>query len=219
MNDTHIRILTAISGIAAMVTVIVVIPLYFIYSGPPPAANVLTRALISLGTCALLLVFMSGYSQLVRQADQNCEWLASFAYGAGLLFIAVTLVSISLEAGVVFGTQDGSLDPTTDGPLAHANILIYGSIKRLLTALYLAAAGYAAIRTRLLPRWLGRAAYVVALVNLCFVPSLYFGTDPTQFYSAHGWGNSALAGSLIIYWIFGAGIALLRKPGAEKRDQ
>jgi hypothetical protein len=45
-----------------------------------------------------------------------------------MLYVAVALVSTALEAGVVFGAPDGTLDPTTDGVLAHANILIHGSI-------------------------------------------------------------------------------------------
>jgi hypothetical protein len=47
--------------------------------------------------------------------------------------------------------------------------------------------------------------------NLFFLPSLYFGTDPSRFYSAHGWGNSAFAASFIVYWILAASILLLRR--------
>lgn len=212
MNDANIRKLTGMSGVIAMLMVVISIPLYFIYSGPPPALNVLTRDLINLISMAFILVFMSGLSYLIRKADSHYEWLASFAFSTGLLIIAITLVAISLETGVVFGTPDGSVDPTTDGPLAHGNILIHGSIKRMLSALYLGVVGYAAIRSHLLPRGLGWAAWLIALINICFIPSLYFGTDPSHFYSAHGWGNSALTGSLIIYWIFAASIVLLKKP-------
>jgi hypothetical protein len=35
MDDKPVRIVTAVAGILMMVTVLVVIPLYFIYSGPP----------------------------------------------------------------------------------------------------------------------------------------------------------------------------------------
>jgi hypothetical protein len=68
-----------------------------------------------------------------------------------MLFVAVTLVAISFEAGVVFGAPDGTVDPTTDGPLAHGNILIHGPIKRLLTAILLLAAGFAVVRARIVP--------------------------------------------------------------------
>jgi hypothetical protein len=85
----------------------------------------------------------------------------------------------------------------------------------MLTAVMLFAAGYAVLRSAALPRWVGWLAHLVALINLAFVPSLFFGRDVAKFYSAHGWGNSALAGCLIGYWILAAGIFLLRKRRPE----
>ena len=60
--------------------------------------------------------------------------------------------------------------------------------------------------------WLGYAAYVIAVFNLAFVPSIYFGSDATRFYSALGWGNSAFCGSFVAYWIIAVGIVMLRRP-------
>jgi hypothetical protein len=210
--DTTVRRVTGISGLLIALCVAAVIPLYFVYSGPPPASNVLTRDLINIVTCGLLLIFMTGFSHLLRRADAELEWLSSLALSAGLLILGLTLVATSLEAGVVFGTPDGTVDPTIDGPLAHGNILIHGSVKRLLHAVYLFAVGYAVLRTQFLPRWLGWAAYAIAAFNLFFLPSLYFGIDPSHFYSALGWGNSAFAGSFIVYWILAVSIVLLRRP-------
>jgi hypothetical protein len=59
-----------------------------------------------------------------------------------------------------------------------------------------------------------RSAYIIAAVNLAFVPSLYFGQDAAEFYSAVGWGNSALTASLLAYWVTAIGIAVLRPRGA-----
>lgn len=214
MDTARVQRITGLSGVSLGVAVTVSIPLYFVYAGPPPAWNVLTRDFINLFVCALLLVFVVGLSHLIRRADAGCEWLASLVHAAGLSFVGVALVATALEAGVVFGAPDGTLDPTVDGPLANANILLHGSIKRLLTALMLAAAGYAIQATRLLPRWSVWAAYAVALSNLAFVPSLYFGSDVTRFYSAIGWGNSAFVASFLGYWVFAVGIVLWRRPGS-----
>jgi hypothetical protein len=214
MDDAQVRRITGFSAVAMALTTIVAIPLYFMYEGPPPAWNVFTRDLVGLITCALLIVFFAGFSQLLRRSGPAHEWAASIFHTAGMLFVAVALVAISLEAGVVFGAPDGTLDPTTDGPLAHGNILIHGPIKRLLTAILLLAAGFAVIRTRIVPAWMGRAAYAIALFNLVFVPSIYFGKDATQFYSALGWGNSAFCASFLAYWIVAVGISLLRRPRA-----
>jgi hypothetical protein len=117
---------------------------------------------------------------------------------------------------VAFGAPDGSMDPTTDGPLAQANILFHGSIKRLLTALYLFSIAYAALRSEILPRWIGWLGVVIGAVNVGFIPAMFFGTDVTRFYSAHGWGNSAVTGSLIIWWMLAVSIALLRPRAATR---
>jgi hypothetical protein len=215
METTQVRRVTGLCGVLIGLGVTLSVPLYFTYSGPPPASNVLTRDLINLVVMALFIVFVAGFSHVLRRADAANEWVASVVYGAGMLFIGVSLVSVAHEAGVVFGAPDGTLDPTTDGPLAEANILIHGSIKRMLTAVMLFAAGYAVLRGSAFPRWVGWTAHLVALINLTFVPSLFFGRDVTKFYSAHGWGNSALAGCLIGYWMLAVGIVLLRKVRSE----
>jgi hypothetical protein len=211
MNDALVRRITAISGILIGATIVFSIPLYFMYQGPPPAWNVLTRNLVNLLTCAGLIVFVSGFAHAVRRADANYEWPASVIYGAGMLFTAMALVGVSLETGTVFGAPDGTLDPTVDGLLADANVLIHGSIKRLLSAIFLLACGYAGSRTRLIPGWLAVAAYLIAAFNLFFVPSLYFGKDATQFYSAIGWGNTAFCASFLVYWMLAVGIVWMRR--------
>ena len=204
--------LAAWAGIAAGVSVFAAIPLYFIHDGPPPAENVFTRCLITLFTAAFMLVFFSGFTQLIRNQGANHEWQASLFWGTSLLYVGFVFMSAAHEAGVAFHAP-GVDDPTTDGLLADANILIHGSIKRILTAVLLLAAVWS---TRILPGWLRYAAWMIALANLVFVPSMYFGKDPTAFYSAVGWGNTAFIGSLIIYWIIAVAIVILRRAkGAE----
>jgi hypothetical protein len=97
-----------------------VVPLYFIYSGPPPAWNVLTRDLIALVSLGSMLVFIACLSHLIRRTDVTLDWLTSIVYGAGMLYV-------------------------------------------------------------------------------------------TEFYSAHGWGNSAFVGGFLGYWILAVGIASLAK--------
>jgi hypothetical protein len=214
MTDAQIRRITGLSGVALAISGMATLPLYFMYAGPPPAWNVFTRELIALFSFTSLILFVTGFSCLIRRSGAAYEWVASVFHGAGLLFVGIALVAVSLEAGVVFGAPDGTLDPTIDGPLAEGNILMQGSIKRLLTAIMLVAGGFAVLRTALVPRWMGYAAYVIAAFNLFFVPSMYFGKDATRFYSAIGWGNSAFCASFLAYWILAVGIVLLRRPRA-----
>jgi hypothetical protein len=211
MTDTAIRRLTGFAGILAAVLGAVLVPLYFTYSGPPPVWNVLTRNLINLIAAMAIFVFLLGLTHLVRRAGARYDFLASVVSGAGLLYVTITLVAISLETGVVLEITNATIDPTVDGPVAHANMLLHGSIARLLTAVTLLAAGVAIARSGILPRWIGRAAYVVAAINAAFVPAMFFGDDATRFYSAVGWGTAATAATLLLYWALTAGIAILRR--------
>jgi hypothetical protein len=210
MDDLRIRRITAACGIAAGLLAAVSVPPYFVYSGPPPAGNVLTRILVNILTCGALLVFLAGLRHLIWRAGESYEWPASLAFGAGLAYVTVTLIAASIEAGTVLEHPGARLDPTVDGTLAHANMLLHGSVARLLTAILLLAAGYAILRSGVLPAWTGRVAQAVAVVNLAFVPSLFFGDDAADFYSAVGWGNTALTAALVVYWALAVGVAVLR---------
>ncbi|MEJ3652466.1 hypothetical protein WEH80_05635 [Actinomycetes bacterium KLBMP 9759] len=212
----HLHRLTGLSGIVLGLLTTLTVPLYFVHEGAPPAWNVLTRNLISLVMCALLIVFLSGLRQVISRPDAPYDWLAGVAHSAGLVYIAVTLVATALEVGGVLSAAGGAVDPTVEGPLAAGNVLLHGSVARLITAVLLFAAGYVILRSRALPAWTGRSAYLIAAVNLAFVPSLYFGTDPARFYSALGWGNTALAASLISYWVVAVGVVLVRR--GQKSD-
>ena len=209
MKDTSIRRLTGMFGVGAATLLLLQTPLYFMYSGAPPDWNVLTRILLSLFGCALFIVFLAGFRHLICQANPRYEWVSTLAFGAGLMYVAVIMVSQSLEAGAAI-VSDVPVDPTVAGPLAPGQFLMYGSIGRLITALFLTAAGFAIGRTRVLPAWTAWVAYVIALFNLAFVPSMYFGPDAARFYSAVGWGATAFAASFLFYWVLAVSIVATR---------
>ncbi|MCX4705110.1 hypothetical protein OG252_09460 [Streptomyces sp. NBC_01352] len=209
MNETFARRLTGLAGIAAAAALIVEVPLYFIYSGPPPDANVLTRLLIGIVALALMVVFVTAFRELVRRVSPAHEWVGSMASATGLVYATITLVSMGLEAGAVIAA-DRPIDPTID---VSGTYVLYGSISRVMLALFLTAFGHAVSRTRLLPHWTGRSAYVLAAINLAFVPSLFFGNTPADFYAANGWGTTALMGAVLSYWLLAVGICVHRSAG------
>jgi hypothetical protein len=206
MSEVIARRLTGLAAVVAAVALIVQVPLYFVYDGPPPDGNVLSRLLIGIVALACLVVFVTAFRELVRRVDPAHEWVGSIALSTGLVYATVTLVSMGLEAGAVIAV-DHPIDPTID---VSGTYILYGSISRLMLALFLTALGYAVSRTRLLPRWTGRSAYVLAGINLAFVPSLFFGNDPAFFYAANGWGTTALMGAVLSYWLLAVGVSTYR---------
>lgn len=206
MNETVARRLTGLACIATAAAFIVEVPLYFIYSGPPPDANVLARLLIGIVALAFLIVFVTAFRELVKRVNPAYEWVGTMAFATGLVYATITLVSSGLEAGAVIAA-DHPIDPTIT---VSGTYILYGSIGRLMLALFLTTVGYGISRTNLLPPWTGRSAFALAGVNLVFVPSLFFGNNPAHFYAANGWGTTALMGAILSYWMLALGISTYR---------
>jgi hypothetical protein len=208
MNPSTVRRVTAGAGLASALLVLIEIPLYFVYDGPPPDSNVLTRSLIGLIGLTFLVVFMTNLRQLIKQANPVYEWVATLASTAGLLWLAVEFVSTGLETGAVIQSAS-PIDPTIT---VSGTYILYGTISRLLVGLFMISLGYAVVRTRVLPRWVGWTAFAMAAVNLAFVPSIYHGNNPANFYAANGWGTTASIGGIFAIWLLATSIATFRPP-------
>ena len=127
-----------------------------------------------------------------------------------MVYATVTLVAASMETGVALQYPDGSKDPTIDGPLANGMALLHGPIARLLIAAFLFALAAAIVRSAVMPSWVRTGSILLAVVNLAFIPSLFFGMDPEDFYAANGWGSTASIGMVNMLWVGAIGVALLR---------
>ncbi|MFE9408158.1 hypothetical protein ACFYN0_05085 [Streptomyces sp. NPDC006704] len=211
MNELLARRVAGAAGIATAAAFIVEVPLYFVYSGPPPASNVLARLLIGILALGFQLVFVTAFREMIKAADPAYEWVGTLAFATGLVYTTITLVSSGLEGGAVIAS-DHPIDPTI---AVSGTYILYGSVNRLLLAMFLTAVGYGISRTRLLPRWAHRSAFALAAVNVAFVPSLFFGNTPAHFYAANGWGTTALMGAVFSYWLLALGISIHR--GATRR--
>ncbi|GIH19814.1 hypothetical protein [Rugosimonospora africana] len=209
MNEATTRRYTGLFGIIASLFIIVQVPLYFLYSGAPPDWNILTRSLIGIIGCTLFIVYFTGLRQLIRQVDPGHDWAATVVQMAGLLWVAMVFVPQAMEAGAAISV-DHDIDTTTEGPFAPAQYLMQGAISRLLMALFLIALAITISRLRFLPSWVGRSAYVLAAINLAFVPAVFFGDNAADFYSAQGWGTTASMGALWSLWTFAVSISTLR---------
>jgi hypothetical protein len=206
MNEFLARRFTGFACLAAAVAFIVEVPLYFVYSGSPPDSNVLARLLIGILALGALLLFMTGFRELIKSVSPRHEWIGGIAATAGLAYVVVTLVSSGLEAGAVIGT-DHPIDPTIT---VTGTYILYGSIGRMLLGIFLASVGYAISRSQALPRWTARSAYVLAALNVAFIPSLFFGNKPAFFYAANGWGTTASMGAILSYWLLAMSVSIIR---------
>jgi hypothetical protein len=202
MTDRQIRLLTGIAGLATAALILIELPLYFVYAGPPPDANVLTRSLCGILGLTCLTVFMVGLRKLLP-SDGVAGLLAS---SAGLMWVTIQFVSNGLETGAVIAAPQ-PIDPTI---AVSGTYILYGSSTRLVEALFLIGFGIAVAKSAVLPRWTATSAYVLAAINLIFVPSLYFGNDPSNFYAANGWGTTASMGGVFMIWLLAVSVSIVR---------
>lgn len=207
------------AALGAGVTTVALIALYFVYSGPPPASNVLTRSLLTLIMLALLSVFGVAFGRLLPVDGHGRRSLpGQLALVSLFTYVAVILFATSLEAGTPLWQPHASLDPTTDGPLAAAMALAHGPIAHLWIAMFLAgfaSAVSASGLSRLVPRWAVRGCVSVAVINVLAIPSMYFGMDATDFYAVNGWGADALVGLITMVWVGLVGLGILRSGPAR----
>ena len=210
MADTLLRRWTGIAGLAAFALILVVAPLYFVYPGPPPRDNVLARSLVGMFQLVAILGFVAGLQALIRRGGPDEDALATLLGYLGVVLVAVNFVAIAHEAGRVLGRTD-RFDPTLVGSGAEGALVIYGPVGRILTAAFLSVAGAGIVRARVVPAWVGRAAFVLAAVQLAFVGTFFSGTNPAQFFSVNGW-HLPILGGLLAVWILCVSLALLRQP-------
>ena len=211
MTEVRLRRYTGMFGLVATLISLIQLPLYFMYQGAPPQWNILTRIMVSIVGSTILIIFLGGFRLVMCQANPELEWAGTIALASGLMWLTFSMVAQSMEAGTAIVSKI-PIDPTVDGVLAPGQFLMWGSIGRLMTTLFLCASGFAILRGGFMPAWLGRLAWIIALINFAFVPAMFFGPDAAQFYSAVGWGTTATAPVLVVMWILIASIIMVRMP-------
>jgi len=117
------------------------------------------RAIAGVMAITLALPFVGYVSRLLREAEGTNGWLATAALAGGIVGIGLKLVSIVPElaihrAQIADGTQ---LHRAMEEMAGGATVLCLYPL-----ALFCAATAIVALRTRVLPRWLGAGATVTA---------------------------------------------------------
>ncbi|WP_227979539.1 hypothetical protein [Nocardia spumae] len=202
------------------------LPLYFIVPScdPPrcsvdtgslmPTGLILVRTLFNFLALTLFLVFMTGIRPLITRADARYEWFGALAGTAGVAWTIVDMVAKGLEGSTAIKSPV-RIDPTRTVP----TYLLYGTISHLMLLVFGLAFGYAVLRSRALPRWIGWSSFAIAALHLAGVPSMFFGYNSSQFYASNGWGAVAMFNGYAAIWLAIVGIAILRekKPSSVER--
>jgi hypothetical protein len=127
------------------------------------------RAVAGIAALTLVLPFFAYLCSLLRQAEGTHGWLSSTALAAGITGITLKLTSgvpeLAMQrAHVADGT---ALHKTLDALAGGATVLCLYPL-----AVFCAATAIVALRTHVLPRWLGVGAAITAAalaINGCFL--------------------------------------------------
>ena len=224
MNDSRVSRWTGAFGVAGFVVFLCALPLYYLGGQEPPiqetaqtgefvartGALIIARATITdplIMVC--ILVFLAGFRNLVRQTQPEYEWASTLVFGSGLAVIILELVGDALQGAAALDAF-AKPEPVVIRGLLEASFPFYGAVGLIMSALFLASAGYLTLAAGVLPRWTGWFAFAAALTNLAAAPSIFWGPDYTRFYSATGYATMIGQGMLVL-WPSLASISMTRK--------
>jgi hypothetical protein len=173
-------------------------------------AAIITVILADTVLMTFLIVFLGSFRQLVNRRQPAVTWIADVMFGAGLVFIAVTLVGDALDGGTALDVMGLEPDPSVIRALIEGHVLMFGSIGSVLLALVSGTGAYLTFLTGALPRWTGVLAAVTAVSNLVWAPAAFGGTSPTNFAAAGGFGNALMAIFPWLVWVFCVGVTTVR---------
>jgi hypothetical protein len=174
------------------------------------AQRALIVIMIDLFLMTAMIVLLAGFRQIISHARHDLQWLTDLTFGAGLVFVTVTLVGDSMNGGAALDTVGMTPDPSAIRALTEGYTLMFGATGCVLIALIAGAGGYVTLLSGALPRWTGWVALAVALTSLLAVPTLFNGTSNSDPFSAGGTVVTAFATFPFFAWSVAVGIVTIR---------
>jgi hypothetical protein len=111
----------------------------------------------------LLVVFVLGLRNVIAGAERGPGALAPLAYAGGVAAAGLILAGNAVSRAAAFAATDDefTLDPNTRRLFEDAGLLLLAS-GAIAAMLLVVAVSFAALRYRVLPRWLGWAGFPAA---------------------------------------------------------
>jgi hypothetical protein len=163
------------------------------YADSGERALELTAFFLIAAAALAFVLFVGGARSLLAGSEGQQRTLAALAYAGGVVSAALILVGNAVSRTTAFAADDElfTLDPDTQRMFESAGFLLFVSAA-FAAILLVAAVSAGALRYGILPRWLGWAGIVVAVL----LPSAF-----------------VFVGFLILLaWVLAVGITLAARP-------
>ncbi|MFC5500992.1 hypothetical protein ACFPJ4_01925 [Lysinimonas soli] len=159
---------------------------------------------------ASIVVFLAGFRQIITHARHDLQWISDVGFGAGLVFVAVTLVGDAMEAGSALDVVNLAPDASAIRALTEGHAVMFGATGCVLLAVVSASSGYVVLASRVLPRWSGVVAWVVAGLQVFGLATIFGGTSDRDWFSSGGVGVTATATFPWVAWVVVVGIVTIQ---------
>jgi hypothetical protein len=170
----------------------------------------LTIVLIDTLLMANIIVFLGGFRQIITHARHDLQWIADITFGAGLVFVAITMVGDAMEAGSALDVVRLTPDPSAIRALTEGHAVMFGATGCVLLAVISGSSAYTVIASRALPRWTGVVAWIVAALQLFGLLTIFGGTSDYFWFSSGGIGVTLTATFPWLAWVITVGIVTIR---------
>jgi hypothetical protein len=120
-----------------------------------------------------------------------------------IIYVTITVFGDSFDAGTALDATQSVGDPNVIRTLIEAHVVVFGPVGGVILAGVAAAFGVLIIESRILPRAVAIAGFVVAALNIIAIPALF------NVYGA--WNNQIALLALVscVAWVVISGITLV----------
>jgi len=170
----------------------------------------LTIVLIDTILMANIIVFLGGFRQIITHARHDLQWIADITFGAGLVFVAITMAGDAMEAGSALDVVRLTPDPSAIRALTEGHAVMFGATGCVLLAVISGSSAYTVLASGALPRWTGVVAWAVAGLQIFGLATIFGGTSDRFWFSSGGVGVTLTATFPWVAWVITVGIVTIR---------
>jgi len=177
----------------------------------------LTIVLIDTVLMANIIVFLGGFRQIITHARHDLQWIADITFGAGLVFVAITMVGDAMEAGSALDVVRLTPDASAIRALTEGHAVMFGATGCVLLAVVSGSSAYTVLASRALPRWTGVVAWIVAGLQIFGLATVFGGTSDRYWFSSGGVGVTLTETFPWVAWVITVGIVTIQGHSGFRR--